>query len=109
MELLQSGWMWVAWTVLLLLQSSSFTLVSRARNSGSIGYHALAAVFSHSTWFAGQLLLTVNIIEIVRHSRWQYAVGIGLFYTVVMLIGAVGMHWMSLHWFEKGKLKVGAS
>ena len=37
---------WVAWSLLLLIQNASFTLVSRARNSGSLGYHAVAAACS---------------------------------------------------------------
>ena len=37
---------WVLWAVMLLIQNATFTWVSRARNSKSLGYHAVAAVFS---------------------------------------------------------------
>ena len=33
-----------------VLQNASFTLVSRARNSGSVSYHAAAAVASNGVW-----------------------------------------------------------
>jgi hypothetical protein len=41
----------ILWFLLLVLQNAAFTWVSRARNSGSIGYHAIAAVFSNGIPF----------------------------------------------------------
>jgi hypothetical protein len=35
-----------------ILQNASFTLVSRARNSKSLLFHAIASVFSNGIWFA---------------------------------------------------------
>lgn len=36
---------------LALVQSVSFTIVSRSRNRGSKRYHMIAALFSNSIWF----------------------------------------------------------
>ena len=36
-----------AWALLLILQNMAFTWVSRARNSGSLGYHAIASICSN--------------------------------------------------------------
>lgn len=99
---------WILWALLLIVQNASFTLVSRARNSGSLGYHAFAAVGSNGVWFASQFILIGNIVELIKHGTVLEAIGTGLFYTVFTIIGSVGMHAIALHKIEKGKLKVGA-
>lgn len=99
---------YVVWALLLLAQSASFTWVSRARNSGSISYHATAAFFSHLTWFAGQFVLVDEMFYVLRTSDWPHALGIGVFYVVFMLLGSIGMHWLSLNYLEVGRRKVGA-
>lgn len=50
---------WILWGVLLIIQNMSFTLVSRARNSGSIKFHAVASVGSNGVWFASQAIISV--------------------------------------------------
>jgi hypothetical protein len=99
---------YVMWALLLLAQSASFTWVSRARNSGSYSYHATAALFSHGTWFVGQFVLVDEIVEIIRTGSWSQAALLGIFYTVCMLAGSIGMHWISIEWLERGRRKVGA-
>lgn len=100
---------WLLWGVLLILQNASFTLVSRARNSGSLGYHALAAVGSNGIWFLSQLILVDNMLHILRDSNWSLAFVTMIFYTVCTIIGSVGMHWIALNKIEKGARKVGAA
>lgn len=100
---------WLIWGVFLTLQNASFTLVSRARNSGSLSYHALAAVGSNGIWFVSQLFLFDQMLTILKTGNWLHALTVGLFYTTCTIVGSVGMHWLALRKIEKGKLKVGAS
>jgi len=101
-------WEWIGWGVLLLAQNASFTLVSRARNSGSISYHALAAVGSNGIWFISQLILVGKFMDILKGGAgWRLAVATGVFYTVMTIVGSVGMHYIAMHKIEKGNMKVG--
>lgn len=95
---------WVVWAILLLAQNASFTLVSRARNSNSLGYHALAGLGSNGIWFAGQFILFQKMFDILKTGSWGAAAGVGLFYTVFTLIGSVGMHWIAMHKLERKKV-----
>ncbi len=99
---------YVAWALLLILQNAAFTWVSRARNSGSLGYHAVAAIASNGVWFASQFILIDKMVQIIRSGSWASAVTMGLFYATFTVVGSVGMHWISLRYLEKGKRKVGA-
>jgi hypothetical protein len=99
---------YVAWAILLILQNAAFTWVSRARNSGSLGYHAIAAVASNGVWFASQFILIDKMVAILRSGTIQEAVAVGVFYSACTVTGSVGMHWLSLHYLERGKRKVGA-
>lgn len=106
MDLMYLGW--PLWAVLLIAQNASFTWVSRARNSGSLGYHAVASIFSNGVWFVNNAYLTLNIVDIMRWGKWDEILPLGLFYTACTIIGSVGMHWLSLRWLEVGKRRVGA-
>ena len=99
---------YVTWGLLLIIQNAAFTWVSRARNSGSYGYHAIAALASNGVWFAAQFILIDNMVRIIREGSISEAFSIGVFYTACTVIGSVGMHYVSIHWLETGKRKVGA-
>lgn len=92
---------WFFWALLLIVQNASFTLVSRARNSGSLGYHAIAAVFSNGVWYASQLIL----IDIAFRGRGMEGLPI---YIASTVLGSVAMHWLSMRYLERGKRRVGA-
>lgn len=103
---------YVLWAISLLLQNASFTWVSRARNSGSVKYHAVAAVCSNGVWFLNQFIVVDIIIKAIHtykvsHNLWP-AIGAGLFYTLFTVIGSVSMHWFLMRHVEKGTRKVGA-
>jgi hypothetical protein len=100
-------WTWVAWGALLIIQNASFTLVSRARNSGSYPFHAAAAVGSNGIWLVSQFLLVNKMIATMTEESWLPAIGMGIFYTTFTVIGSVGMHYVSVHYIETGKRKVG--
>jgi hypothetical protein len=101
--------MWAAWAVILLLQNMSFTLVSRARNSGSIQRHILAALGSNGVWFVSQGIIFTKLYKIMTGEYgWQMAVFTGLFYTTFTIVGSVAAHYIALR-TEKGKSAVGAS
>jgi O-antigen/teichoic acid export membrane protein len=92
---------WFLWAVLLLIQNASFTMVSRARNSKSLTYHALAAVLSNGVWFLS-LAVAVNKLNdaLAAGSAWAI-VGTAAFYTVFTVIGSVGMHHLLMTKVEK--------
>lgn len=97
---------WLLWALLLTAQNASFTWVSRARNSGSLAYHAVAAVTSNGIWFASQyILIGVVVKELVTPT--QIVLG-GILYVASTVVGSVTMHYASLRWLEKGKRKVGS-
>jgi len=94
------------WFLLLVVQNAAFTWVSRARNGGSYGYHALAAVCSNGVWFASQFILIGLVAK--PGMALADALGLGAVYVAGTVTGSVAMHWVSIRWLEKGKRKVGA-
>jgi hypothetical protein len=96
----------VGWFLLLIAQNAAFTWVSRARNSGSVGYHATASVFSNGIFFATNLIL----IGLVTTAGLTVVglLGLGALYVAATVTGSVLMHVVSMKWLEKGKRKVGA-
>lgn len=81
---------------LTILQNASFTLVSRARNSKSLGYHTLAAVLSNGIW-----LLVIRQV-ILNLDKWYMMIA----YLVGSVVGSVIMHYVAMKYFEKGNRKV---
>ncbi len=95
------------WAFLLVAQNACFTWTSRARNSGSDWYHALAAVFSNGVWFAA-FFYTFAGIEIIRETGDTLtAVGLGALYIVATVVGSVTSGWFLRTYVEKGKRRVG--
>lgn len=84
---------------LVVLQNAAFTWVSRARNSGSLSYHGLAAVFSNGIW-----LLVIRKVVINFDN-----VPLQVTYLIAAVCGSVLMHWFSMRYLEKGKRAVGNS
>lgn len=81
-----------------ILQNASFTLVSRARNSDSILFHALSAILSNGIWFVVVRFVTQKDINTVL---------LGVTYTTAAVIGSISMHYISMKylekWFKKNK------
>ena len=75
-----------------ILQNASFTLVSRARNSNSILFHALASVLSNGIWFMVINQITKKDVDTLM---------MGITYTTAAVIGSVSMHYISMHYLEK--------
>jgi hypothetical protein len=96
------------WAGLLLIQNFSFTLVSRARNSSSILYHAFAAVGSNGVWFACQFILVSNFLALIKSGTALQIIFIGAFYTFFTVIGSIASHYICMRWIEKGKRKIGS-
>lgn len=80
---------------LTIVQNASFTLVSRARNSDSIMFHALAGVVSNSIWLLviRQVMLNIN--------TWYF----GVAYVIGAVIGSIIIHYISMKYFENKKNK----
>ena len=99
---------WAIWALLLVVQNFSFTMVSRARNSGSLGYHTLAAIFSNGVWIVSQFFLLDSVMSILKRGDWAEAVFVGTFYTLWTVVGSVSSHYVLMRWVETGKRRVGA-
>ena len=54
--------------ILAFVQTTSFSLVSRARNRDHMGYHAVASVMSNLVWFA-----TFHQLAVVHEFGWAIA------------------------------------
>lgn len=78
---------------LVVLQNASFTLVSRARNSNSLMYNAVASVFSNGIW----LLVISKVVQNIESPKMMIA------YLVGSVVGSVAMHHISMKYFEKKK------
>lgn len=96
---------YLLWGAILFAQNASFTLVSRARNSGSIGYHAIASVASNGVWILS-MYFVVDMLHAAKGDP-KKMLQVGLFYTACTVAGATFMHWFSMRHLEKGKRKVG--
>jgi hypothetical protein len=96
----------ILWFLLLVLQNAAFTWVSRARNSGSIGYHAIAAVFSNGIWFVSQFLLISMVAK--PGMPLEEITLYGIVYVLGTVIGSLLMNWISMRYMESGNRKVGA-
>lgn len=94
------------WFLLLIAQNAAFTWVSRARNSGSLGYHAIASVFSNGIFFASNLFM-ISLVTMQGRTVEEY-LGLGLVYIAGTVTGSVLMHYVAMRWLESGKRKVGA-
>lgn len=99
---------WAIWAVVLLIQNASFTLVSRARNSGSIKFHAVASVFSNGVWFVSQIIVVDKIVTALKSGNIPLLAFTAAFYTLFTVIGSISMHYISMNYIEKGKRAVGA-
>lgn len=99
---------WMFWGFLLVAQNFSFTMVSRARNSGSLWYHAVASLFSNGIWIASQFILIDAFVE-MRGAPLPQMAGLAAFYTVATLTGSLASHYFLMRWVEKGKRKVGSA
>ena len=76
---------------LVILQNASFTLVSRARNSNSISFHAISSVLSNSIW----LLVIKNVVQNFDKPVMMIVSIIG------SVIGSISMHYISMKYLEK--------
>jgi len=75
-----------------ILQNGSFTLVSRARNSNSLVFHAIASVFSNGIWF-----MVVRSVTKEDPNTWL----LGITYTAGAVTGSILMHFLSMKYLEK--------
>lgn len=78
---------------LTILQSASFTLVSRARNSNSILYHTIASILSNGIW----LFVIRNIITNFDNLTLMIT------YLIGSVIGGVGIQYLTIKFFENEK------
>ena len=92
---------WIIWGIVLFLQNFSFTLVSRARNTNSLRFHAICSILSSATYILAQILLFGNLLSAFHSAdtlrMWQ----VGFFYMIVTTVGSLTSHYIAMHWLEK--------
>lgn len=96
------------WAALLLAQNASFTWTSRARNSGSDWYHAIAAVFSNGIWFGAYFITFDQVWTVLRTGSVLHGVGVAALYISCTVTGSVLMGKFLRAKVERGKRRVGA-
>lgn len=88
--------MTLIWFFLITIaQNASFTLVSRARNSGSLLYNGLASILSNGIWF-----FVVKQVVDNNYPVWQSA----SVYISAATIGSVLMQWVAIRFLEKKRV-----
>lgn len=98
---------WILMAALLIAQNFAFTVVSRARNSGSDAFHATAAVFSNGIWVVVNFLLVAKWTEVLNQKDPFLFAAVALFYVAFTVIGSVYGGRISRRFFEKGNRRVG--
>lgn len=81
--------------LLTILQNASFTLTSRARNSGSLWYNGLASIASNGIWLLVIKKVVTNLDSTV----------LMLTYLAGSVIGSLTMHYVAMRFIEKTKTK----
>jgi len=100
---------WFIWAINLLAQNFAFTFVSRARSSGSLKRHVIAAIFSNGVWILQiQILFGAMMDYLTGKHGLLPQIGVGLYYTTFTVCGSVLAHYWALR-TEKGKAAVGAN
>lgn len=99
---------WIIWACMLVVTSGSSTLASRARNTPSYAYHAIAAMMSHGTFFVSQLIGIDVLIEVIRTRDPKLALTGFLVYAGASTFGSIASHFVAMHFFETGNRRVGA-
>ena len=98
---------WILFALLLVSQNFSFTVVSRARNSGSDWFHAGAAVFSNGIWVVVNFILFQGWNKVLEQDSTALMAAVAGFYIVFTVVGSVFGGKISRRFFESGKRKVG--
>lgn len=91
---------------LAALQNAAFTWVSRSRNAGDVGYHAVACTFSNGIWFVMTVLIWERLWTAVTTGDYVFLTLTGIFYVAGTVIGSCAMMILLLK-TEKGKRRVG--
>lgn len=89
---------WFIWAVMLIAQNGCGTWTSRARNSSSIPYHALASFFGNGVYFAN-LFIGVDKISTAA-GPWEIALTVA-FYATFTMLGSIASHYLLMHHVEK--------
>jgi len=92
---------YVAWALLLVFQQFSHGISSRAKNSNSVLYNSIASVFSNGVWFASNIILVDNFVDILKRSDWSKAIGLGVFYITFCVVGSVASQVLAMKVIEK--------
>lgn|SRR3990167_396890 len=104
-----SLWFWLLWPITLIWQNYAFTQVSRARNSGSLQRHAVAALQSNGVWFL-QTIFVFTAFQNIMSGGYGILLTITAvaMYTVFTMAGSLYAHHRAMK-KEAGLAAVGAS
>lgn len=100
------GIWYLAWGLLLATQHAAFTWSSRARNSGSLVYHAIAVTVANSIWFVSQFILVDQFVKLRDAGSTYDLVFLGLVYVGCTVSGSVAAHHLLQRYVESGSRKM---
>lgn len=105
----QSLWFWFLWPITLMWQNYAFTFVSRARNSGSLKRHLIAALQSNGVWFLQTIFVFTAFQNIMFGGYgWGLTIAAVICYTFFTMLGSLYAHYRALK-KESGMTAVGAN
>ena len=99
---------WLLWGLVLSGYDASTTFLSRACNSGSLRWHAIASMVSNLLYLCRYIFLLENGLEVIRTGNLSDVVLPVLFFLGCTVAGSVAAHYVSMRWIEKGRREVGA-
>lgn len=99
---------WLIWGTMIFFQNFGNTFVSRARNSGSLKRHAIAACLSNGIFVSNQMMMFGVFFDRLSGKQGLHTqVVTGVFYTLFTILGSLVAHQWSMK-TEHGAARVGA-
>ena len=100
--------LWLLWAVVLVGYEASTTFLARAVNSGSLWYHAIAALVANAFYAGRYIFLLESGLKVLQSGSLADIVLPALFFVVCTVTGSVGGHYAAMRWVERGNRRVGA-
>lgn len=85
-----------AWAAVLIVSGAAYTAMSRARNSGSLAYNAVASGLSAGVWFASQVFIVDQVVNEARSGGSGHLFFMAALYTVCTTAGSLLAHALAL-------------
>src|SRR3990172_4656928 len=92
---------WTIWGLLLIAQSATGVLTTRAKNTTDLWYSGITALLNYATFVVNLYIGTNILVEAKVSGNVWLAVGACVFYTDFSTLGAILMHWAAITHIER--------